>query len=228
MAAPPYPLSRVLDIIENFREAGGPGADPRLTLGRIFLHRPDARRGLGGSGSVHSSLRRRVGGIFRAQAGSPNAPLRRGGCHRVFADGSFDEVGRESSSCIDSRIALLAVEVQRRLTPRETFARSTISRGSSAAPAGRRSRAEDLGGGAMIDIAVNRGSAGGCHSLIAPASPRFTPRSKTRVAAAAAPPSAFGRERRYRRPAHPRCRQPRRCARAGSAPPLARTDRRSP
>jgi len=42
MAAPPYPLSRVLDIIETYREASGPGVDPRLTLARFFLYRPDA------------------------------------------------------------------------------------------------------------------------------------------------------------------------------------------
>ena len=100
MAAPPYPLSRVLDIIETYREAGAPGANPRLTLARFFLCRPDPPEAF--AEAVPFAIRRfaqRIGGIFRARRRtSPNVPFDEAVVIAHSLIGSFDEVGKDDGT----------------------------------------------------------------------------------------------------------------------------------
>jgi alkanesulfonate monooxygenase SsuD/methylene tetrahydromethanopterin reductase-like flavin-dependent oxidoreductase (luciferase family) len=95
MAAPPYPLSRVLEVIETYRLAGGPGADPRLTLARFFYAAPAREEALAEAALFIRRFAERIGGIFRAQAGSPNVPFDEAAIIEHSLIGSFDEVGEK-------------------------------------------------------------------------------------------------------------------------------------
>jgi alkanesulfonate monooxygenase SsuD/methylene tetrahydromethanopterin reductase-like flavin-dependent oxidoreductase (luciferase family) len=92
MAAPPYPLSRVLDILETFRAAGGPDADPRLTLARFFYAAPTREQALAEAVPFIRRFAERIGGIFRAQAGSTNVPFDEAAIIEHSLIGSFDEI----------------------------------------------------------------------------------------------------------------------------------------
>ena len=95
MAAPPYPLSRVLDIIETYREASGPGVDPRLTLARFFYTAPTREEALAEAVPFIRRFAERIGGIFRAQAGAPNVPFDEAAIIEHSLIGSFDEIGEK-------------------------------------------------------------------------------------------------------------------------------------
>jgi alkanesulfonate monooxygenase SsuD/methylene tetrahydromethanopterin reductase-like flavin-dependent oxidoreductase (luciferase family) len=95
MAAPPYPLSRVLDIIETYREASGPGADPRLTLARFFYAAPTREEALAEAVPFIRRFAERIGGIFCAQAGAPNVPFDEAAIIEHSLIGSFDEIGEK-------------------------------------------------------------------------------------------------------------------------------------
>jgi len=95
MAAPPYPLSRVLDIIETYREASGPGVDPRLTLARFFYTAPTREEALAEAVPFIRRFAERIGGIFCAQAGAPNVPFDEAAIIEHSLIGSFDEIGEK-------------------------------------------------------------------------------------------------------------------------------------
>ena len=157
MAAPPYPLSRVLDIIETYREAGGPGADPRLTLARFFYTAPTREEALAEAVPFIRRFAERIGGIFRAQAGSPNVPFDAAAIIDHSLIGSFDEIGEKIVESASAHgIALLAVEAGVAGHGEKLSRARRFRAAHPPAPAGRRSRAESFGGGAITDIAVNR------------------------------------------------------------------------
>jgi len=95
MAAPPFPLERVLDIVNMFRAAAGPGADPRLTLARFFYTAPTREKAMAEAVPFIRRFAERIGGIFRAQAGSPNVPFDEAAIIEHSLIGDFDEVGEK-------------------------------------------------------------------------------------------------------------------------------------
>ena len=155
MAAPPYPLSRVLDIIETYREASGSGADPRLTLARFFYAAPTREEALAEAVPFIRRFSERIGGIFRAQAGVAERSLRRGRDHRAFADRKFRRNRRENRRAASAHgIALLAVEAGVAGHGEKLSRARRFRAAGPPAPAGRRSRAEGIVGGAMTGAAA--------------------------------------------------------------------------
>ncbi len=95
MGAPPYPLTRIIEVIETYRAAADPGVDPRLTLARFFYVAPTREAALAQATPFIHRFAARIGGIFRAQSGSPSAQFDEAAIIDHSLIGSFDEVGEK-------------------------------------------------------------------------------------------------------------------------------------
>jgi alkanesulfonate monooxygenase SsuD/methylene tetrahydromethanopterin reductase-like flavin-dependent oxidoreductase (luciferase family) len=95
MGAPPFPLERVREIVEAYRSAAGAGVDPRLTLARFFYTAPTRERALAEAIPFIRRFSERIGGIFRAQAASPNVCFDEATVVENSLIGGFDEVGEK-------------------------------------------------------------------------------------------------------------------------------------
>jgi alkanesulfonate monooxygenase SsuD/methylene tetrahydromethanopterin reductase-like flavin-dependent oxidoreductase (luciferase family) len=95
MGAPPYPLSRVADIVETYRAEAGPDADPKLTLARFFYAAPTREAALAEAVPFLRRFSARIGGVYRAQAASPDAPFDETAIIDYSLIGSFEEVGEK-------------------------------------------------------------------------------------------------------------------------------------
>lgn len=105
MGAPPYPLARIIEIIDAYRSAAGPGADPRLTLARFFYTAPTREAALAEAVPFLRRFSDRIGGIYRAQAGSRDTPFDEAAIIEHSLIGSFDEV-REKIIGLQKRTGL--------------------------------------------------------------------------------------------------------------------------
>ncbi|MCW2276473.1 LLM class flavin-dependent oxidoreductase [Rhodoblastus acidophilus] len=103
MGGSPFPLQKVVDIVETFR-AAAPGVDPRLTLARFYFAAPTREQALAEAQPFIARFSERMRGIFMAQGKGP----------------AFDAEGVIARSLIGSYDEVIAQvqEIQRRAAPR--------------------------------------------------------------------------------------------------------------
>jgi alkanesulfonate monooxygenase SsuD/methylene tetrahydromethanopterin reductase-like flavin-dependent oxidoreductase (luciferase family) len=103
MGGSPFPLQKVVDIVETYR-AAAPGVDPRLALARFYFAAPTREQALAEAQPFIARFSERMRGIFMAQGKGP----------------AFDAEGVIARSLIGSYEEVIAQvrEIQARLAPR--------------------------------------------------------------------------------------------------------------
>ncbi|MBB4200047.1 LLM class flavin-dependent oxidoreductase [Rhodoblastus sphagnicola] len=103
MGGSPFPLQKVVDIVETYR-AAAPGVDPRLALARFYFAAPTREQALAEAQPFIARFSERMRGIFMAQGKGPG----------------FDADGVIARSLIGSydEVIAQAREIQARAAPR--------------------------------------------------------------------------------------------------------------
>lgn len=108
MGGSPFPLQKVVDIVETYRDAA-PGVDPRLALARFYFAAPTREQALAEAQPFVARFSERMRGIFMAKA--PDG---------IGKGPSFDAEGVIARSLIGSYDEVIAQvqEIERRAAPR--------------------------------------------------------------------------------------------------------------
>jgi len=89
MGGSPFPLQKVVDIVETYR-AAAPGADPRLALARFYFAAPTREQALDEARPFIARFSERMRGIFMAQGKGPGFDAEEMISRSLI--GSYDEV----------------------------------------------------------------------------------------------------------------------------------------